>query len=79
MHEHDQQIEHIAQEIERYLMKRPNAADSLEGITKWWLTRQRFEDALDFVQKALEYLILHGRIIKTINYDGRCIYRPRKS
>ncbi|MCJ7603252.1 MAG: hypothetical protein MUO63_17355 [Desulfobulbaceae bacterium] len=40
---HEQQIEHIAQEIERYLQTRPNAADSLEGITKWWLTRQRYE------------------------------------
>jgi len=51
----EQQIKRIAHEIERYLVTHPSAADSLEGVAKWWLTRQRYHDALSIVEEALNY------------------------
>jgi hypothetical protein len=65
----------IAQEIDRYLEKHPNAADSLNGVVRWWLARQRYEDAVEDVQAALEYLETQQAIVKQTNPDGTVIYR----
>ena len=74
MPQFDNKIVRIAQEIERYLQARPQAADSVEGIAKWWLSRQRFEESYDHVQQALDFLIARGRIRKRMNTDGTNIY-----
>lgn len=68
------EIIRIAQEIERYLLTHPYAADSLEGVVKWWIARQCFEESYDHVQQALDFLIARGRIRKTMNTDGTYIY-----
>jgi hypothetical protein len=65
----------IAGEIDRYLEKHPNSADSLTGVARWWLTRQRYEDALEDIQAALEYLETQQAIFKQVNSDGTIIYR----
>jgi len=64
----------IALEIRNYLSAHPNAVDSLEGITKWWLTRQRYEEAVSQVQKALDSLVAESVISKRVVADGRVIY-----
>lgn len=64
----------IAQEIKNYLMAHPNAADSREGIVKWWLTRQRYEEALGQVQIALDQLVAEGVISKRRAADGKVVY-----
>jgi len=74
----DQDVERIAQEIERYLQSNPNAADSVEGIAKWWLPRQRYVEATGFVQMALDLLVARGRIGKIYTCDGSYIYKGRK-
>ena len=75
----EQHIERIAQEIERYLQEHPGAGDSIEGVTHWWLTRQRYQEATSSVQKALDLLVVRGRIEKIINYEGASIYRRKKT
>ncbi|MDN5849417.1 MAG: winged helix DNA-binding domain-containing protein [Nitrococcus sp.] len=57
----------VAREIKRYLDAHPNATDSLRGITRWWLARQRFETATEIVQRALEHLVAEGELIKDRN------------
>jgi len=64
----------IALEIKNYLKAHPNAVDSLEGITKWWLTRQRYEEAESLVQKALNILLTENSISKQQVVDGRVVY-----
>ncbi len=56
----EQEIAEIAREIERYLDAHPNAADSVEGILRWWLTRQRYEQSAEHVARALEHLVSAG-------------------
>lgn len=51
----EEAIAAVADEIKRYLEARPNAADTVEGISHWWLTRQRFEKATEIAQWAIEY------------------------
>lgn len=61
----DDELDRLAQEIRDYLSSHPNAADSLEGVTKWWLRRQRYEQALDKVRQALDHLVREGLVEKT--------------
>lgn len=71
----DTKIIAIAQEIDRYLEKHPNAADSLTGVVRWWLARQRYDDALEDVQAALAYLEANQAVVRQTNPDGTVIYR----
>lgn len=75
MREDKRDIERISAEIQLYFHKYPNAADTLEGITKWWLTRQRYEEGKENVQKAL-YLLIEKKILtRTVNLDGTYHYK----
>ena len=68
------EIRSIAMEIKHYLDEHPNAADSVEGIAKWWLTRQRYEEALERVQKALDYLVVNGMVQSVKARTDKVIY-----
>jgi uncharacterized protein YigA (DUF484 family) len=52
----------IAQDILNYLRSHPEASDTLEGITKWWLIRLRVSDTTEVVRRALERLRDQGLI-----------------
>lgn len=68
----------VAAEIKRYLEAHPNAADSVEGITRWWLARQRFEEATQTVQRALDHLVTEGEVVKSVTGEGRLLYSRTK-
>jgi hypothetical protein len=63
-----------AETIQRYLDAHPNAADSVEGIARWWLTRQRYEEAIKIVEQALERLVAEGKVAKTTTAEGTILY-----
>jgi Fe2+ or Zn2+ uptake regulation protein len=70
----------IAADIRRYLERHPNAADSVEGVTRWWLTREGSEESIVNVQQALDLLVEGGTVTKRVQQDGQTIYvRARKS
>lgn len=58
----EENVQQIASEILRYLSIRPNAADNLEGIASWWLMRQRINEKLLLVERALDKLIAEGAV-----------------
>ena len=64
----------VAEEIARYLQQHPEAADSVEGIRRWWIARQRFEESLAAMQKALDYLEQQGVVAKKTFGDQRVYY-----
>ncbi len=68
------EITMIAREITEYLAGHPHAADTLGGITRWWLARQRYEQAVDLVQKALDYLVIQGVVNTTAMPGGSVVY-----
>jgi CTP-dependent riboflavin kinase len=74
MSERDIDIHAIADEIRRYLSAHPDAADSRDGVLRWWLTRQRIEESADAVQRALEYLVSQGKITRKVMQDGTIVY-----
>lgn len=65
----------IAGEIRRYLVKTPSAAETVDGIARWWLSRQRFEDSVELVQAALDYLESKGEVEKQTSTAGYVTYR----
>lgn len=64
----------VSQEIVRYLDKKPDAAETLEGITHWWIAKQRLEEAEEVVRKALEYLVDEG-VLEKYQLLGKEIYK----
>ena len=78
MQKDEQEMTRIAAAVERYLSDHKSAADSLENVMKWWLSHQRYQEALEDVQKALDYLVNNGRIVKTKNTDGTFIFSKPK-
>lgn len=68
------QIEKIADEITRYLQQHQFAADTLEGICHWWITRQRIEEDKKRVLAALEYLVERQQLSCRRLPDGSILY-----
>jgi hypothetical protein len=65
----------IADEIARYLTDHPDAADSLDGIRRWWLPRVRLEEATAQLEAALEELLRRGVVVRQVLADGTTLYR----
>lgn len=74
----DDRISKIAAEIVHYLMIHDKAADTLEGVTQWWIARQRIEESQQEVRKALELLCRQG-VVKTVPIaGGKLLYSLNK-
>jgi len=72
--EYGQDVLKIADEITAYLNAHQDAADTLEGVIKWWVLRQRIEEASKKVQSAIEYLCDKGVVKEVAMTGGECIY-----
>jgi len=70
-------IADIGRQIQGYLATHPNAADSVEGVLRWWMGRQCYEESANRVQQALDYLVEEGVIEKEFLSDGKAIYISR--
>ncbi len=60
---YDQSV-YVAHSIEEYLKSHPDAMDSFEGISKWWITRQKLHESANSVNHALSILIHKGVVEK---------------
>lgn len=69
------QISEAATVIERYLNARPQAAETVEGIARWWLVRQRYDDSVDLVRHALDLLVRRGVVERLALSGGQPMYR----
>lgn len=52
----DFDVQRIAYQIEQYLIQHPNAADAIEGVSKWWLLSKGQGVSNELVQQALDFL-----------------------
>jgi hypothetical protein len=73
----DKEVQILAKEIAGYLSSHSNAADTVEGITNWWLTSAKGQANQSQVQKALDYLVASGRVEKKEVGKGALVYRKR--
>lgn len=62
--------EQISRMILDYLLRNPEAGDTLEGIVEWWLEMERTESSVDDVAGALESLARRGMITRRESKAG---------
>ena len=74
----DNDVQKIVDQIECYLKNHPNAADTIEGITKWWLPGVGIEVSTLIVQQALNYLGLKLIVKCNSNLNGNKVYLSNK-
>lgn len=72
--EADSSVTYMKGEILSYLSDVPNAVDTVEGITDWWIYRQRLRWARLTVQKAVDELVADGHLRKIDRADGQILY-----
>lgn len=70
----DPDVDRIAREVERYIATNPDAADTVEGIARWWLMLADVEAALTRVEAALDLLVRRGVMSRQLLPDGNCVY-----
>ncbi|HRI13123.1 MAG TPA: hypothetical protein PLX89_08960 [Verrucomicrobiota bacterium] len=61
----------IDQQIAAYLVRHPDAQDTIEGIAEWWLLEQRIHVALGEIRSALTELAARGFLSVARGRDGR--------
>jgi len=69
----------IAREIENYLLAHPKGSDTLTGVLNWWIPHQRYMEAKERVEQALDYLIREGKVLRVPMSDGSALYSKAKS
>ncbi len=70
----DDAVRAIAAEIERYVAAHPGAADTAEGIQRWWLSGRLADEPAAVLTEALDALIARGVIARRTLPDGRTLY-----
>ncbi len=70
--EHERLIE-VVDAILRYLHSHPDAVDTVEGISKWWLPLDYCADK-GLVKTALDRLESQGLVHKRSNADRHVLY-----
>jgi len=64
----------LAHQIETYLCLHPNAADTLEGVSRWWLPNLPESVSPEEVLTALELLHRQGTLTTYTTAGGNRIY-----
>jgi len=77
--EHDVAVQAVAADIRRYLQRHPDAADTAEGIARWWLGGRCRENELGRVQEAIAVLVKRGLMQRQTLPDGAEIYRAGRT
>jgi hypothetical protein len=73
-----ERAEEVADVVARYLRAHPEASDTLEGIARWWLSRQRQDDATELVKAALDLLVQRGVVERRTTSDGVTLFRSAR-
>jgi hypothetical protein len=65
----------LAGDIMAYLVNHPEAQDTVEGITEWWLLEQKIRKTASEVKAALGTLVAKKKVKQVHRQDGRIYYR----
>jgi Fe2+ or Zn2+ uptake regulation protein len=67
--------EDISKKILDYLRKNPDAGDTIEGISRWWVQSEFIEQSVDEVASVLERLTKEGMVKKQEVKGGSTLYK----
>jgi predicted transcriptional regulator len=68
-------MQEIARRILEYLADNPDANDTSEGITQWWLLEREIRDRQAEVERSLSDLVSEGLVIANRSAGARTRYR----
>jgi hypothetical protein len=68
----------IAQVVLEYLAAHPQAADTVEGVSAWWLGTSRRGLRVPSVVEALDVLVARGTVRCETTPAGETVYRLRR-
>jgi len=74
----DKEVAKIAKLIETYIGEHPEASDSIEGITTWWISISNNNKQKELVNLAIDTLISKNVLTKFMSNDGQFIYKKFK-
>jgi len=64
----------IVEAVRLYLARNPDAADSPEGILRWWMPKELQRVPVDVLRQALELLVASGEVHNRTLPDGTSLY-----
>lgn len=64
----------VADAVLSYLRAHPEAADTLQGIVRWWLPQQRYNRESGRIEAVLASLAERGRLQVRMLPDGHFLY-----
>jgi hypothetical protein len=64
----------VAEFILGYLRDHPHAADTVEGIHRWWLPDRLAQLGPDRLQRCLDELVAQARVSRCVLVNGTSIY-----
>ena len=64
----------IVRALRGYLDQRPEAADSIDGIRRWWLPAALLDESPVLVEAAVAELVADCSLRRVVQEDGRVIY-----
>jgi hypothetical protein len=67
-------VQAVALAIAEYLAQHPDAADTVEGIQRWWLPERFVDGAPEVLAAALEGLVARGVVVSVQLPDGGTLY-----
>ena len=67
-------LSEIAREILNYLLKNPDARDTLEGVVQWWLPEQEIKRRTAAIKEALDELVDAGLLSERKGKDAQISY-----
>ena len=68
----------VSQVVLEYLQAHPQAAETVEGISAWWLGTSRRGPRVAAVVEALEALVARGTVTRETTPAGETVYRLRR-
>ncbi|MBC7901552.1 MAG: hypothetical protein H7070_16035 [Saprospiraceae bacterium] len=64
----------VSHEILRYLLRHPDAQDTLKGISEWWLLEERLIQKYTEVEEALVKLVSRGFVLAKRTPESGTLY-----
>lgn len=75
----NEDVMRVAREIENYLSVHPRGTDTLTGVLTWWIEQQRYMEAKERVEQALDYLVHKGSVHRELRSDGTALYSKSRN
>jgi hypothetical protein len=72
-------IDGIANQILGYIAEHPDAQDTIEGVTRWWLLHQTIQYRILEVQNALAGLVAGGWLVREETGETHVYYRANRA